>query len=343
MTRLTRFPLSSFKDQDVLQLIAGAIQGRDLAVLTEGEKADGEEGSTAEQRRLVRKIEAKTRGRLAYSGRQYKLVADVDLSRVPNRNSYEVVAHANAMEVLEGAAHQPGAGTEVAALLLKARDKLTRDWRLPLSPDGLILLRRSNSPQVSSAAPGVPLTPSQIKAMLKKSEWIEIEVVDDEDEPYVGSYRVELPDSSTTEGNFDAEGVWANYDIDEGNCKLTLVVSKPAMSAEPSPPDAQPPAPDADLAESSASPALSLIPGPAEPAVCPTAPDGVCSETPLSAHYLELVFVDDSGQPIVSRSFEVRFPDGSVLTGVSDETGLARIPNDAAPGSSTVKLLPRGG
>jgi hypothetical protein len=221
--RMTSVPLSSLSDYALLALVDDAVKAGALVFLREGEGGQGKASDdSAEQRRLVRKLEDGGQGRLAYAGKQYKLVADLDLTKVPNRNSYEVVEHADATKILVGIAGQPSIGANRAALLLEARAKLSRDWHPPLAPDGLILLRRSTVQAVSSSVQEAPITPSQIKAMLTKTEWIEIEMIDDAGEPYSGPYRIELPDGSVTTGAFDDSGFWERRNIDPGKCKLAL-------------------------------------------------------------------------------------------------------------------------
>jgi len=220
-SRPSGFPIFSLDDTQLLTLLRHELNACNVVVLREGDGGPASD-STVEQRRLVRKIETRTDRRLSYAGRQYRLVADADLAKLPDRDSYEVVPHRDAASILDSLAKQSGDGSsQLAELLGKARDKLTPDWRPPLRPDGLILLRRNISPL------GMPnlepaLTPSQIKKLAGKAEWIEIEVVDELGNRYTGPYRIERPDGTLVEGRFDEEEIWGDYDIDPGNCKLSL-------------------------------------------------------------------------------------------------------------------------
>ena len=75
-----------------------------------GPSVQGEPGSdqtdnpTAEQRRLVRAIDSKSRGHLSFSGRQFRLVAGENLKKLPNRDRYEVVRREEAIRILDGIA-----------------------------------------------------------------------------------------------------------------------------------------------------------------------------------------------------------------------------------------------
>ena len=54
------------------------------------------------------------------------------------------------------------------------------------------------------------------------SDWIEIEVEDEDGIKYTGSYSLELPDATSTDGTFDEKGFYGNYAIESGKCKLFL-------------------------------------------------------------------------------------------------------------------------
>ncbi|MFH1075399.1 MAG: hypothetical protein V1753_00920 [Pseudomonadota bacterium] len=57
----------------------------------------------------------------------------------------------------------------------------------------------------------------------EKKSWIEIELVDEEDNPVPGErYRIEFPDGKIAEGKLDEKG-FARVDvIDPGTCKITF-------------------------------------------------------------------------------------------------------------------------
>jgi hypothetical protein len=221
-TRLSSFSLSGVDDGKLLALLRGCVRNQDVVALLECEtNLEGEGSTAADRRRLARDIETRSRGRLNHGGRRYRLVASADLRRLPERDAYEVVKHDDAIQVLDAIVRQAGPETgDLRALLGKAREGLTADWQPPLQPDGLILLRRIVIAGTSGPDLGPALTPSQIKKLATKSDWIEIEVVCDDDEPYAGHYRLVRPDNTSVEGSFDAEGPLGEYDLDPGVCKL---------------------------------------------------------------------------------------------------------------------------
>jgi hypothetical protein len=139
--RLTSFALSAFDDLQLHGLLRELVESADFVVLRECAKVtQGETSSLARQRRLVRAIETEARKALSHEGRRYRLVADADLHRLPNRDAYDVVSRRDALVVLEGLARLAPPG--LASLLAEAHQRLAHDWRPPLSPDGLILLKQ---------------------------------------------------------------------------------------------------------------------------------------------------------------------------------------------------------
>lgn len=57
----------------------------------------------------------------------------------------------------------------------------------------------------------------------EKKSWIEIEMVDEEDNPVPGEkYRITLADNSVAEGTLDEKGFARVEGIESGNCKVTF-------------------------------------------------------------------------------------------------------------------------
>jgi hypothetical protein len=220
--RLTRMFLSEMDDWELAEIVRDAIKTGALVALRKGDKAGKPVDATTEQRRLVRNIDKQTRGRLNFSGRSYKLVADVDLAGTPGRNGYEVVGRDDAIRVLDGLAKQSGTAGDLSALLAQASAKLTADWRPPFHPDGLILLRRIEARAASTKVDDGPaLTPSQLRKL--QEGWIVLEVVDDFERPWRGTVKIELPDASTREIAPDGEGSASADGFQPGQAVVTLL------------------------------------------------------------------------------------------------------------------------
>ncbi len=207
-------------DLSLVHVIKALLQRGDLVgVKRDAFRTGTEADATVLQRRLVRKIEVALRGRLLDGGRQYKLTTDVDLDRLPDREYFEIVPRDSARQVLENLGKSGGQALQ--ALLLEARGQLTRDWRPPMWPDGLILLRRTAAARVlPTKESSAPFTPSQLQAA-RNNSWIEIETVDQDGQPVSIPCRLELPDGTVVEGTSGGEGLLARQGIQEGSCKLT--------------------------------------------------------------------------------------------------------------------------
>lgn len=164
-TRFVARDLPDQGDEQVLALVRQAILEGALLVLRQGG-----EGSTrpappeaVKLRQLVRDVEKATHGKLAYRGRQYKLVLGDDLVALPGRDAFEVVGRDEARAVLDGVAKASGGPAEP---LHVAGTKLSKDWRPPLSPEGLVLLRRITVVAAAARDDSPAITPSEMKALL---------------------------------------------------------------------------------------------------------------------------------------------------------------------------------
>lgn len=182
---LTRFPLSTFSDQALLTLLQVALKAGELVVLRQTEGEARIDRPLVALRRLVRQIEALSHRRLSHGGRQYKLAADQDLGNLPDRDRYEVARREDAAKVLTELAKQGQHDSRLPSLLVEAKEKLSRDWRPPFGPEGLVLLRRIPMSTVQPQDTGAAITPSQVKQML--AGWVELFVVwDDTGQPISG-------------------------------------------------------------------------------------------------------------------------------------------------------------
>lgn len=224
--RLSPLPLSRVDDQQLLDLVRGHVRtGRLAGVRPDGAASQQASDETAQQRRLIRKIEQSVRGRLGLAGRAYKLVADADLGKLPGRDDYEVVRHDEAQSALARLAAQHAAG-ELPDLLRQASEKLTRDWRPPLSqPDGIILLRRLPVIAAIGREAGPAMTPSQLAKLLadEKSVTLEVVVLGLDDKPVKGlTYVIEAPDAETHEGDLGGGAKTKITSTKKGTASVTL-------------------------------------------------------------------------------------------------------------------------
>lgn len=221
--RISPVRLSDLDDAGVLALLGTWVRTGKLVVLREDPTgAAGGDDEDRARRKLVREIDAKATRGLAHQGRQYRLVVDNQLDRLSDRQSYEVVSQRDAAAILGVLAGPNGAsGADLSKLLTEAATMLSQDWRPPARPDGLVLLRRIRTVHAIRPDDGPALTPSQLKKMAQ-TDWIEIELVDQDGEPVTMPYHIELTDKSVRKGQFDVEGFAGLYEIESGTCKLTI-------------------------------------------------------------------------------------------------------------------------
>jgi len=218
--RLTRSDLRDFDDHELRALVRAAIRDGSLVGVRPG-ATHAAPSQAARRRRLVRDIEARTLGPIAHGGRIYRLVVDLDLAALPDRDRYEVVDHA-AAETIVTALATPVRDAELAMLWGQARAQLTADWRPAIgAPDGLVLLRRVRSLPVATSSGAPAITPSQLKA-LTAAGWIEIEFVDWLGNPVAVDCRLELPNATLVEGANDPRGLLARRSFAPGMCRLSL-------------------------------------------------------------------------------------------------------------------------
>jgi hypothetical protein len=309
--------LANLDDKKLILWLRDHVQARELVVVRVGKiRPAGQASRDADQRRVLRELEAHSRQPMRHAGRVYRLVADVQLARLRDRDSYEVVRRDNALAVLHGLAEQsPGGG--LSAVLAEAAKLLANDWRPPLAPDGLVLLRRLTAVVATGPSDEPAITPSQLKK-LSETDWIEIEVVDTDGNPLSTHYRLQLADKDVQEGQLPEEGFLGLYDIASDTYKLILGEAKPPTVAPQS--------------AESPSPSPSPEPPPAPPPPPPPPPP---SESPLSLFPDDVVntftikLVDQDGKPVTEVPVEFRWSGG----GDSRPTGSDGIASYSGPAS----------
>lgn len=134
--------LSDCPDLSLLaELRSLIVAGTLVAVRTCEDQPSQAAPSLVKQRRLLRAIASARPEAMRFKGGIYRLLTDADFRRLPDLDEYTVVSRADAVEVLKGLA--ASASFARARLFTEAAELLTPDWRPPLSPDGLILLKKT--------------------------------------------------------------------------------------------------------------------------------------------------------------------------------------------------------
>jgi hypothetical protein len=219
--QLTRADLRDTDDHRLRVLLNHAIREGRVVALRPAPETKPAGGETA-RRRLVRDIEARTRGQLELAGHRYRLVVGADLARLPNRDQYQVVRRDQAGQVLDELAVAPGVSPDLARLFVQAAEQLSPDWRPPIGrPDGLVLLCRIPPARVTPVARERAITPSQLRA-LEAAGFIEIEFVDSLGRPMAAACRLELPDATPVETSGEGQELVARHGFAPGLCRVSL-------------------------------------------------------------------------------------------------------------------------
>jgi hypothetical protein len=72
--------------------------------------------------------------------------------------------------------------------------------------------------------PFKPPTEEEVEEKEEQLSWIEIELVDEEDEPVPGKkYKITLPDDSVAEGTLDDKGFARVKGFEKGTCKVSFL------------------------------------------------------------------------------------------------------------------------
>ena len=88
----------------------------------------------------------------------------------------------------------------------------------PIPADVTVPGGASHSRTLDAENPPRPHKPDE-----EKTSWIEIELVDEDDQPVPGErYRITLPDGSVDEGTLDENGFRRVQGIDPGTCEVTF-------------------------------------------------------------------------------------------------------------------------
>ncbi|HMJ55492.1 MAG TPA: hypothetical protein VK540_25635 [Polyangiaceae bacterium] len=210
-------------DGELRQWIIDRIEtGRLVAVHTQGLEGDGASGPWRALRDLVRRIAALAPGALFRAGgRQYKVFVGIDLLKLADRDQYELATQKEAQRILGEISQASEASPVLLAILAEAREKLSHDWRPPLEPDGLVLLRRKVTNRVIRPNDIPVLTPSEMVPREEKS-WIEIELLDEEGEPYAGDVELTLADGRKVRASSNAKGLVRLDGITAGSCQVSI-------------------------------------------------------------------------------------------------------------------------
>ncbi|HEY4184576.1 MAG TPA: hypothetical protein VGP07_05870 [Polyangia bacterium] len=168
--------------------------------------------------KLVREAMGERR-EIPFEGRRYRLLpaARFKTARLSN---FRVVSGAEARGVIERM-QQRAARTPRAQDLWTAVAQNLLDGK---GGKGLLLLRdRPSGEHERRAADEPSMTPSQLKAQIAPTDWIEIKVVyDDDGSPFDGACSLVLPDGREVSATPDEDGIARFEGLQPGDCLLSF-------------------------------------------------------------------------------------------------------------------------
>lgn len=162
---------------------------------------------------------------IAFEGRQIRLIPAGSWRRFRSADTFEVVRPDQAKAVCERIASRRAVADDQQAAWLEAASILGVQGPRVIDSEGILLIRQVIR-QVAFPRTDAPLvTPSQLKkqAPVATLDWIEVVVLDDDDRPFRGRLRLELPGGRQVETTPDEEGIARFDEIPPGDCKLTFV------------------------------------------------------------------------------------------------------------------------
>lgn len=196
---------------DVIAVRESALRGQDQ-----------DRKKVREEREVAREVASIQRTFAIVPGRRSLLVSGADYGALANRDGYRVLGRAEADRLLVDAASRADGAARAA--FEKAATLLAPDWRLPKTPQGLVLLL--DLPRaVASRMPEAAVTPSQMRAMIQAEQSVNLEVVVQglDDEPLDGvAFSIAAPDSESYDGDLGRSGKTSITSIKKGPATVTL-------------------------------------------------------------------------------------------------------------------------
>lgn len=287
------------------EIMAAVAQGR-LVILCESGQSEADPAAAVfnEAWRLLHRIIDLSRGHLRCAGRPYSLHLWDRFDRSALGLSRRLVLARESGAIVKAMVVEYAAVPELAKCLEEAAPLLANP--APGSPHpALVLLRHLSTGRMQSDTMAPALTPSQIWGA--KTDWIEVEVFDDMDEPWTGKMRLTFADGARQDLVLDKDGFSHFEPVESGQVKLEILTDVPPADTgapvEPQPDPTQPDDPHTDP----------IAPIPLPSVVPPQEPTGV-----------DVDFVTDSGKPWTGL-VSVTFANGQSCVGRPDSSGHLRV------------------
>jgi hypothetical protein len=160
----------AMSDAELRRWIVDRIDSGALIALQHVDSENGPAASPwAPLRKLAAQIEESAPGGFRLAGFHFRVVAGVDLLRIEDRDLFELASREEARRILSELSQQRNTSPAAVPLLAKAKESLSSDWRPPLEPDGLVVLRRKLMNRTTRPTNSDIVTPSQMVPRVEKT------------------------------------------------------------------------------------------------------------------------------------------------------------------------------
>lgn len=214
-SRVCQLPVGASAEEVTAGLMQALDRGR-LVVASPGEvQGDGNKEAWSAY--------ATFRGRLGrefmFGGQRHRLAQREQVESLRQESDYDVVRAEEAAGIVKRLAQSAGTGP-----WQKAADVLVRylsDLHGAASPDSFVLLRAPLSQAARLTLPEDVITPAKLKELAAK-DWIEIHLVDEDGNPWMGSFEIAPPQDQKRAGVPDENGIIRLDKILSGTCDFDL-------------------------------------------------------------------------------------------------------------------------
>ena len=215
---------SQISDDDILSGIEKAVDTGRLILVGGGigggvGAAGGSDGTTAAE--VVNQL-MQSRDVLSFEGESYRLV---EAGAAGAGGDYQIVGRNEMLALLTRmAARIPTTPSESALWVQVVALANAQDGR-----GGVALLRNTRRPAPPPPPSPPPATPSSLQPKVAVQDWIELQIVYDDDSPFTENCIVTLPDGRDTQGPPDAQGMVRMDNIPSGSCTVKFpTLSQPS-------------------------------------------------------------------------------------------------------------------
>jgi hypothetical protein len=302
-----RVGLTWSADQVRAEILAAVEQGR-LVIVRESEQGELNPAAVAlgEARRLLNRIMELSRGQLRCSGRPYSLHLWDRFDRSTLGLTRRLVLPREGATIIKTMIVEYAAIPELAKCLEEAGPLIANP--APGSPHpALVLLRHLAQTRTRPDTLAPAATPSQLWGA--KTDWIEVEVFDDMDEPWTGKMRLTFADGARQDLVLDKDGFSHFEPVESGQVKLEILTDVPP----------------ADTGAPVVDPQTDPTPSTADDHTDPVAPlPPVLPTIPQEPSCIDIEFVTDKGEPWTSL-VSVTFANGVSCRARPDSKGHLRL------------------